>query len=1246
MDKPLDLLFLTHADSDLITLAAARRMMENNWCYLSGYSLQSEQRFVELEQRMADADVIIVRLLGRISSIPQLRKLRESCAGRGTNLCVISATGELTPENFALSTVEPAVLLAVNEYCLAGGATNMQSLLCYLSDTLNGTNHGFPSPQHLPEFGIYWPGASASLTLDEWRLKTTEWQGAPVVGMIFYRAHWLSGNAHFVDALIKEILAHDLCPLPIFTSTLKDEEADIPKALNLFLDNERVIVDALINTTSFAMHRTGPGNKERSVLALLDVPIIQSVPSLMTHEQYQLSARGLGPTDTAMNVVLPEFDGRIISVPISFKCRVDEFGIEQVYYEPVADRVERVVGLCERFVRLRRLPNSEKRVAFVLTNASSKASQAGNAVGLDSPASLLSLLHRMREQGYHVGALPESSDELMHTLLDRSNYDPTLVSSAMFSEALDTVPGDLYKQWFAALPEAPREQVRNNWGEAPGKALVFKDKLLIAGLQFGNVIVALQPPRGFNVNTDAIYHQPDLPPTHHYYAFYRWLRDVFKADAIVHMGKHGTLEWLPGKGVGLSSGCFPDLLLADLPLFYPFIINDPGEGCQAKRRAHATIIDHMTPAMTSAGVYGILAELSRLIDEYSHAELLDPARTPLLREEICALIERAHLQADLEASGGCSPQDSLNDDAVFQRTLQQIDGYLCELGAAQIRDGLHIFGQVPPPDKFVDSIYALVRLPNLSAPGLDDAVERIAELRSASTEKGSAELCSASDLSKQILRLLHSHNFSHAQIAAAINSVLPEGTPTSAAYESLYQVLDYTCSEVVPNLLRCTEEVDNLLHALNGGYVPPGPSGAPSRGSAHILPTGRNFYSLDPLGLPSKSAFSIGEALANEVLNRFQSETGRYPYSLSISVWGTSAMRTHGDDIGQVLALYGVRPVWEEDNGRVKDLQVIPLSELGRPRIDVVLRVSGFFRDAFPNLMSLVDRAVSIVAELDEDPEQNYVRKNFLSAQNDLRHSGLTNDEAKEKSLFRVFGCKPGSYGAGVLQLIQEKNWADESDFATAYLNWGGYAYSQTHYGIDARQQFADRLATVEVALHNQDNREHDIFDSDDYFQFHGGMIATIKSLTGKAPKAYFGDTHASGQPKVRLLKEEVLRVFRSRVLNPKWINSIMQHGYKGGLELAVTVDYMFGYDATSEVMDDWMYDQLAQSYALDPDVQDFLRKSNPWALKDMTERLLEAAQRKLWQAPSKETLDELQKLHLESDALLERRNSNEIGSI
>jgi cobaltochelatase CobN len=1380
---------LSHAPTDLAVLHAALPQLPADFPAVGGLNLQAldtEARIADMQRHdLASARIVILRLLGRLGSVPGARELIADCRKHGRYLIAISGTGEPDAELAAISTVPPDVLQQALAYFQAGGSVNLAQLLRYLSDHFLMTGFGFEPAQALPDHGLYHPDLSQDAGIGDWLALRDA--NRPTVGIVFYRAHWMSGNTRFIDALVDAIEKRGMNALPVFTSSLRSggeggsvgDRSCLPTALRYFDSEQGTRIDVLINTTSFAMGEitaggVTPAGWSVAVLEHLNVPTLQAMTSGMTLEQWQQSARGMNPLDAAMNVVLPEFDGRIITVPVSFKARAAGMANELVEYDPVPDRVARVAGIAARFARLKKKPNADKRIAFIFTNSNSKASQIGNAVGLDAPASLMHILHAMLGEGYRIEGLPENGTALIHALVDRCAYDNTFLTAEQLSSAAGHVSVARYAEWFAELPFGMQQKMIAQWGVPPGEAYVHDGKLALAGIELGNAFVALQPPRGYGMDPDAIYHQPDLPPTHHYHALYRWLSDDWRADAIVHVGKHGTLEWLPGKGVGVSENCFPDAFMADMPLFYPFIINDPGEGAQAKRRAHAVVIDHLTPPMTTADTYGALAQLTQLVDEYYQVEVLDPSKLPLLQQQIWDLVKQTNLDADLQARllhhdhghphghshdhnrlhahdhghghkdeqhalvrghehghgyGDEHHHESHHDDdrdhkhdlahegvhdeshhhrhehehvhhshdghghhhgqpcenhdhasrhghahddhdehlpgvlakmggADVAHLIEDLDGYLCELGAAQIRDGLHILGQAPQNAQLVDMLVSLTRLPNQDIPGLQAEVARVFGLTittlldrkggrlntavpALETVAGKTLVTNADALEAidAICRRLFVEMDARDHDLATIDAVLVcVFGGLDADFSALRTVLDFACNRLVPNLARASDEIDQLLNGLSGGYVPAGPSGSPSRGMAHILPTGRNFYSVDPRSVPSQSAWHVGQQLAREVLSRHVRETGAYPESVAISIWGTSAMRTHGDDVAQILALLGVRPVWRPENRQLTGIEVIPLAELGRPRIDVTTRISGFFRDAFPQLIDLIDDAVNAVITLEEPLSENFPRKHYLAEIGEWIGKGLPQEEAARRSGYRIFGAKPGSYGAGILPLIQEKNWQADADFAEAFVNWGGYAYGRGIQGGDEREAFRTRLAGVQVALHNQDNREHDIFDSDDYLQFHGGMIATIRALTGQQPRHYFGDSHDPARAQVRDLKEEALRVFRSRVVNPKWLASIRRHGYKGGLELTATVDYLFGYDATAQIMDDWMYEQVAETYSFDPEMQDFLQEANPWAQNAIAERLLEAASRGMWAQPKPETLEALQAQYLHSETLLEAR--------
>ncbi|WP_158943885.1 cobaltochelatase subunit CobN [Granulicella sp. S190] len=1287
---------LTHADTDLVTLQHARAQLPAD-IDVFPYSLNGlrseEQMTALMEGALARARVVVLRLHGPLKSVAGFALLRAMCVTQNRSLIVVSGTGEMDPEFLSAGTVDADVVASVTTYLQSGGTQNIAECLKFLSDRLLLTGHGYEKPAAPAEHGIYMQDLEHA-EYEDWLQRADSKK--PTAAVLFYRAHLLSGNTAFVDALAEALESRGLNALCIFTSSMKALEGGFPAVLRLVEGRANVIV----TTLSFAMGEINTGEvtlagENISVMERLGVPVVQAISSGMPRGNWEVSRRGLNALETAINVALPEFDGRIISVPVSFKERGNAQSGD--LYVPHHERVDRVAGIAARLAKLQTLPNAYKRVAFVLTNSSTKAAQVGNAVGLDSPASLLNLLRAMKGRRYSIGALPESADDLIHELLSRGTYDE---AHPLDEERAHRYSRAVYRGRFERFPEAPQKRMKDMWGQPGDRGYTLRssspkiDKKLMsevatkiasmdfepwsaesdylfAAMHLENALIAIQPPRGYGLNPDAIYHTPDLPPTHHYTAFYQWLATSVEdggwgADAIVHVGKHGTLEWLPGKSVGLSGECFPDLLLEDMPLIYPFIINDPGEGSQSKRRGHAVIVDHLTPPMTSAETYGPLAALNQLVNEYYAVEKLDPSKLPFIQQQIWELIQDANLKTDLDLKNMLSRdhgdhkhdwEDELTPEGVpgtlaemsgseVAHLIEDIDGYLCELGMAQIRDGLHILGNMPPLPEMLRS---MTRLVNVDSPSLLDALARnlgfdYQELLNAPGKKFD-----------EAILLLETICYTHADVLEVLDraalslyarleelgfrvSLLEDlqNSLVGSASKEVSEALTFACQQIVPNLERAGDEVEHVLDALEGRYIPAGPAGAPTRGMAHILPTGRNFYAVDPRALPSEAAWRVGQQLAREAIERYRTEEKQYPETVGLSAWGTSQMRTHGDDVSEVLALLGVQPVWNKQSRRPEGITLIPLEKLGRPRIDVTLRISGFFRDAFPHLIDMIDDAVALVIQQDEPLEMNFPRKHYLSDLEKNRDQGA--EEAEASARFRIFGAKPGTYGAGIQALMETQHWKSDGDIAQVFLEWGGYAYGRDANGVDARGIFGERLKSVQVALHNQDNREHDIFDSDDYFQFHGGMVATIRALTGVQPKAYFGDSSRPDAVRVRDLREEALRVYRSRVINPKWIESIKRHGYKGGLELTSTVDYIFGFDATAHIAPDFVYEGLAQEYALDANTQEFLKQSNPWALNAIAERLLEANERGLWEDPKQETLEALRGVLLESESLLEAR--------
>jgi cobaltochelatase CobN len=1194
-------LLLSTSDTDLITARASG----------ANYRWANPARLLpgELADLLSGADMVVVRILGGYRA---WQDGIDTVLASGVPAVVVS--GEQSPDADLTerSTVPAGIALQAHIYLAQGGVPNVRQLHAFLSDTVLMTGIGFTPPVNTPTWGVLERPASGH-------------QG-PTIVVLYYRAQQLAGNVGYVEALCQAIEAAGGRPLPVYCASLRTAE---PELLETLRTADAMVVTVLaaggVKPAAASAETAGVFEDSWNVehLAGLDIPTLQGLCLTSSATQWRDNDDGLSPLDVASQVAVPEFDGRIITVPFSFK-EIDDEGL--ISYVADRERCARVAGLAVAHAQLRRIAAGDKRVAVVFSAYPTKHARIGNAVGLDTPASAVALLRAMRERGYRVGELPgvdaaDGSNDgtaLVHALIERGGQDSDWLTDGQLAGNPIRVSANDYRAWFATLPTELADAVQAHWGPPPGELFVDRSnhpdgEIVIAAMQAGNVVLMVQPPRGFGENPVAIYHDPDLPPSHQYLAAYQWLGcgfpNSFNADAVVHLGKHGNLEWLPGKTLGMSATCGSDAALGNLPLIYPFLVNDPGEGTQAKRRAHAVLIDHLIPPMARAETYGDVARLEQLLDEHANVAALDPGKLPAIRQQIWTLIRAAKMDHDLGLAE--RPADDSFDDM-----LLHVDGWLCEIKDVQIRDGLHILAQVPQGEQELDLVLAVLRARQLfggdkSMPGLRQVLGL--------AEDGTDARVSVDQVEAQARRLVAALQASGWDPAAA--EQLSDDPAVTA-------VLRFAATEVVPRLAGTAAEIDQVLRALDGRFIAAGPSGSPLRGLVNVLPTGRNFYSVDPKAVPSRLAWETGVAMADSLLARYRSDYGSWPRSVGLSVWGTSAMRTAGDDIAEVLALLGVRPVWDDASRRVIDLAAIPLAELGRPRIDVTVRISGFFRDAFPHVVTMLDDAVQLVAGLDEPDDDNYVRAH---AQADLAQHG-----DQRRSTTRIFGSKPGTYGAGLLQLIDSRNWRDDADLAQVYTAWGGFAYGRGLDGRAATDDMNRQYRRIAVAAKNTDTREHDIADSDDYFQYHGGMVATVRALTGQAPAAYIGDNTRPDAIRTRTLSEETTRVFRARVVNPRWMTAMRRHGYKGAFEMAATVDYLFGYDATAQVMADWMYEQLTESYVLDPQNRKFMSESNPWALHGMAERLLEAISRGMWADPQPATLDGLRQVLLETEGDLE----------
>ena len=918
-----------------------------------------------------------------------------------------------------------------------------------------------------------------------------------------------------------------------------------------------------------------------------------------------------------MNVALPEIDGRVLSRAVAFKEAgeyVEALQANLVGHRAEPSRVAFVADLARNWIRLANAANADKRVAIILANYPNQDGRLANGVGLDTPAGTVNVVQALEVEGYDVGTFSLDANGLIEHL----QRGPTngQVAGREIREVLDL---DAYRTYFQTLPTDVQTQVVERWGD-PEEDPFFVHSTIGFALpvaRFGNLVIGIQPARGYHIDPKETYHSPDLVPPHGYLAFYAWLRLSFRTHAMVHMGKHGNLEWLPGKALSLSETCFPEAVFGPVPHLYPFIVNDPGEGTQAKRRTSAVIIDHLTPPLTRAESYGPLRDLEALVDEYYEASGHDPRRLDYLKKQILDLIADIGLDQD----AGISERDG--DEA----KLEKLDGYLCELKELQIRDGLHIFGRSPSDRLLEDLTVALVRVPRGDGTGADASLQRmLANDLLAPMSDGSrfdpldcAPATAWNETKPEALQALtkdpwRTHGDTVERLELLASALVSGSRACEPGWTQTRAVLSHVEAVVRPLIAESgAQELAGLMQGLGGKFVRPGASGAPTRGRLDVLPTGRNFYSVDSRAVPTPAAWVLGQKSAELLVVRHRQDHGEWPTSFGLSVWGTSNMRTGGDDIAQAMALIGARPVWDHGSRRVTGYEIMTLAELGRPRIDVTLRISGFFRDAFPAQIELFDQAVRAIGALEEEPADNPIADRMGRECAALIRSGMDEDGAKLKAGFRIFGSKPGAYGAGLQALIDEKGWERASDLAEAYMAWGSYAYGAKATGKAEKDQFSQRLRSIEAVVQNQDNREHDLLDSDDYYQFEGGMTAAIESLTGARPAIYHNDHSRPEKPVIRALDEEIARVVRARAVNPKWIEGVMRHGYKGAFEMAATVDYLFAFSATTGAVRNHHFDLVYEAYLGDDRVLDFLRDNNLEALREMAARFLEAQQRGLW---------------------------------
>ncbi|KQT88204.1 cobaltochelatase subunit CobN [Aurantimonas sp. Leaf443] len=1208
--SPAQMLVLSAADTEIAALGEAKRRLGARAPELRLANLLSLRHPMSVdayvERTARHARLVVVRLLGGASYWPYgLEALLANARRSGAGLVVLPGDDRPDAGLDRFNTVPEAERIALWRYLLEGGADNAERFLLAGRALIDGG--AWPdAAQPLARAGVL--GGEAMFADGA---KGTR----PLVALVFYRALLQSGQMQAVEALAEALERRGCDVARLFVSGLKDP-VSVATLRRLFSARAPGLV---VNLTGFAVSSPGAG-RVPTVLDETGAMVLQAVLSSGGREAWEASARGLSARDLAMSVALPEVDGRVMTRAVAFKAAAAWDAATQtnlVAHAPVADRVAFVAELAARWLRLGARTAAERRVAILLANYPNRDGRLGNGVGLDTPAGTIEVMTAMGRAGYDVGTVPADGDALIAHLME----GPTNAGTARRT-IRETLPLVAYRAFFDTLPAGMREAVTQRWGAPEADPfMVRRAGALCFALplaRFGATMVGIQPARGYNIDPKETYHSPDLVPPHNYIAFYAFLRTAFDADAIVHMGKHGNLEWLPGKALALSRTCFPEAVFGPVPHLYPFIVNDPGEGTQAKRRASAVIIDHLTPPLTRAENHGILRDLEALVDEFYAASEGDAPRAALLKTRILDLVRDTGL--DLDAGLDAAP------DAAA--ALERLDAYLCDLKEMQIRDGLHVFGRSPEGRLRRDLVVALARLPRGEAPGEASILRALADDLGLDAAKGEGRAFDPLDCDMaapwtgarpQVLNRISTDPWRSAgdtveRLELLAAKLVEEGAGAATGLSHAQAVLESVETRLGPALDACgAAEIEGLLTGLSGRFVAPGPSGAPTRGRPEVLPTGRNFFSVDTRAVPTEAAWTLGRCSAELLVTRHLQDHGDWPKAIGLTAWGTSNMRTGGDDIAQALALIGARPAWDRASGRVTGFEVLTLAELGRPRVDVTLRISGFFRDAFPDQIALFDRASRAVGALREEGSENPLAQRMAEEAQLLVRQGMAGDVAGRLAGRRVYGSRPGAYGAGLQALIDERGWRERGDLAEAYIVWGAYAYGADGEGEGDRAGLERRLSRIEAVVQNQDNREHDLLDSDDYYQFEGGMSAAAEHLNGRRPVLYHNDHSRPERPVIRTLEEEIGRVVRARATNPKWLAGVMRHGYKGAFEIAATVDYLFAFAATTGAVRDHHFEAVYYATLGDEAVRAFIADHNAPALAEIAERLAEAIDRGLW---------------------------------
>ncbi len=1240
-------------------------------------SSKLEKEPEELEQVLkeaAEADIILLYHSGESFWERIEKRLKE--IGKKTPIICLGHD----PSYWLLSTVKPSILVEAQEYVTIDGEENFTNMLKYIAREVGGLNIEVEKPKPVPWEGLYHPGAPEVFSdIEEYlnwynyyKLKNNlKTEG--VAGVLFSRYQWINNNLEVEDALIYELENVGLSVIPVFSYWAKEHGSKGPDGVvdEYFLDNDgKSRIDVLVKLlTIFLGHDKDRPDASDTVIEILnrvDVPVLSPLTSYYrTIEEWVNYPGGITGSEIAWSIALQEFRGAV--EPIIVGANVENGDSRRRM--PIEERCKKLAQRAVNWVRLRHKPIPERKICFVFHNnhCASVEATVGVAAHLDSLESVTGIMHQMKDKGYNV-CPPADSKELITTIMDRkaiSEFRWTTTDEIVKrGGVLKQVPKEEYEEWFNTLSPKVKERMNNAWGKPPGEelngvppAMVYDNKILVTGVQYGNVVVCVQPKRGCaGARCDGqvckILHDPDIPPPHQYLATYRYLEYDFRVDVIIHVGTHGTLEWLPGKGVALSSDCYPDIAIGNIPHLYIYNADNPPEGTVAKRRSYAVLVDHMQTVLTQGGLYDELEELGRFLDEYEKVKNDDPGRTHVLKSLIIEAIKKANIDKELKSYFKNVKKDIVIDeessDLPFDEIIHAVHNILSRIRNTQIQDGMHIFGQLPEGDRRIDFINSILRYDAGQEISLRKIVAMTMGLNLSEMLEDQGKICQyykksygqlleeIDGLCKKFICQMLNDGF---ELRKTAKEILDERLKKVEYIEKLKVIKDKLID--LNHRIEESREIDSLLHGFNSGYILPGPSGLITHGRDDILPTGRNFYSLDPYRVPTKAAWEIGKKLADAIIKKHMDEEGRFPENIAMWWMCNDVMWTDGEGMSQIMYLLGVRPIWHT-NGRVKGFEVMSLEELNRPRIDVTIRLSEIMRDNFPNCIEFIDEAIQAVASLPEPEEMNFVRKHSLAQIAKIKES-VDNKSAWRDATLRIFAAKPGAYGAGTQLAVYASAWKEEKDLGDVFLFWSGYAYGKGIFGEDKHKQLAENLRTVDITYNKTATDEYDLFSCCCYFGTHGGMTAAARSLSGKEVKVYYGDTREPEHVEVRDLADEIRRVVRTKLLNPKWIEGMKRHGYKGAGDISKRIGRVYGWEATTQEVDDWIFDDIAKTFVLDEVNREFFKENNPWALEEIGRRLLEAHQRGLWEADT-EVLEGLKNAYLECEGWIEEKMGDTSG--